>query len=308
MPVGQIFFSYSRVDGKFALKLGEDLRKAGVDIWIDQIDIRPSEPWDEEIEKALQASNCLLVILSHTSVDSDNVLNEINFAIESKKQVLPILIENNIKKPFNIGRLQHIDFTASYDTGFNMLLKSLSLENPVPTKKPVSLSRAKKISIFAVPIAIVMAFIIFNFNKPGTGNVQTLQKDVEVRPSSPAPDPSTINGKWSTVEVTNPFDEHDKYIIYFDFEVFGKTLVGTVNMKSTIEDKNYDIKKGFLGGKIEANTISFYTLEQQTDNDGNVTYKNTYYGSILNDTIQFNLQSDRPYGFPGQKFVARRAK
>ena len=35
MQAGQIFFSYSRADAAFALKLGEDLKKAGVDIWID---------------------------------------------------------------------------------------------------------------------------------------------------------------------------------------------------------------------------------------------------------------------------------
>lgn len=130
MQVEKIFFSYSRADAKFALKLGEDLREAGMNIWIDQLDIPPGETWDEEIQKALENAACMLVILSKTSVESDNVLNEINYALETKKQVIPILIENDLRKPFNINRLQHIDFTVSYDSGRTLLLKALKAGRP----------------------------------------------------------------------------------------------------------------------------------------------------------------------------------
>ncbi len=35
------FFSYSRLDAEFALKLAKDLRNAGASVWIDQLDISP---------------------------------------------------------------------------------------------------------------------------------------------------------------------------------------------------------------------------------------------------------------------------
>jgi hypothetical protein len=39
-----VSLSYSRIDSEFALKLARDLRSAGTDIWIDQLDIAPGEP------------------------------------------------------------------------------------------------------------------------------------------------------------------------------------------------------------------------------------------------------------------------
>lgn len=51
-----IFFSYSRSDSEFVLKLAKDLRDAGVSIWLDQLDIAPGSHWDASIEKALHTS------------------------------------------------------------------------------------------------------------------------------------------------------------------------------------------------------------------------------------------------------------
>ena len=39
-------FSYCRVDSDFALKLAEDLKAAGANVWIDQLDIELGTPWD----------------------------------------------------------------------------------------------------------------------------------------------------------------------------------------------------------------------------------------------------------------------
>ena len=44
--MSRLFFSYSRADGEFVLKLASDLRAAGIDLWLDQEDIPPGERWD----------------------------------------------------------------------------------------------------------------------------------------------------------------------------------------------------------------------------------------------------------------------
>ncbi|MEO5997551.1 MAG: toll/interleukin-1 receptor domain-containing protein [Chitinophagaceae bacterium] len=308
MQIGQIFFSYSRVDGKFALKLGEDLRKAGVDIWIDQIDIRPSEPWDEEIEKALQESGCLLIILSDTSVASDNVLNEINYALETKKKILPILLEKDIKKPFNISRLQHIDFTGSYENGLNTLLKSLSLENSLPIKSKGAKRIAIRTSIIVATIVVAITLLIIYLFNTGISKPFSFNKKNKNTLSAIEDSSFNVNGKWSTYELVNPFDQHDKYKIYFELETHEHTVVGSINIRSTVDWKGYNFKKDFFEGKINKNHLSFYTVEQSFDGDRTVDFKNFYYGTVLKNEIQFTLKSDRPMGFPGQKFVALRSQ
>lgn len=59
-----IFFSYSREDSEFALKLVHDIRNRGQKIWIDISDIRPGQPWHKEVQNALKNAQTILVILS----------------------------------------------------------------------------------------------------------------------------------------------------------------------------------------------------------------------------------------------------
>ncbi len=128
----KIFFSYSRVDAQeFALKLANDLRQAGANIWIDQ-DIRPSQRWDTEVHKALTSSDCVLFIVSNASVISDNVLDEVHYALNYKKKLYPLII-SNCDLPYRTIRLQHIDFIDNYEKGLTTLLKSLNISSN-PTK------------------------------------------------------------------------------------------------------------------------------------------------------------------------------
>ncbi len=126
----KIFFSYSRFDSAFVLKLASDLRNAGATIWLDQLDIPPGKHWDTEIEAALHNANCLIAVLSPKSLNSDNVMDEISYALEEKKKVIPVLLTDT-GTPFRLRRLQRVDFTGDYETGFTQLLKSINIETPI---------------------------------------------------------------------------------------------------------------------------------------------------------------------------------
>jgi hypothetical protein len=119
------FCSYSREDAAFALKLAEDLKAAGANVWMDQIDIEPGTPWDRAVEEALAASSRVLVILSPASVSSDNVSDELSFALSKHKRLIPVLYRE-CDVPFRLARLQHIDFTHDYERGLKALIKALS--------------------------------------------------------------------------------------------------------------------------------------------------------------------------------------
>ena len=121
------FISYSRADEQFALELAKKLRTSGANVWIDQIDIQAGERWDRAIEDALEASDGLLILLSRTSVESDNVMDEVSYALEEKKDVIPILVED-CEIPFRLRRLQYIDLSRNDDKSFGRLLQAIKLE------------------------------------------------------------------------------------------------------------------------------------------------------------------------------------
>ena len=122
--VAATFFSYSREDAEFALQLAGDLKNAGEAVWIDQLDINPGLRWDRAVEDALRDCPRMIVILSPASVNSMNVLDEVSFALESRKTVLPILYRD-CEIPFRLRRVQRLDFRKDYSLMLQVLRRSL---------------------------------------------------------------------------------------------------------------------------------------------------------------------------------------
>jgi uncharacterized membrane protein len=125
------FISYSRNDSEFALRLAQDLKTAGASVWLDQLDIQPGVPWDNAIETALSKSPVMLLVLSPDSARSDNVRNEISFALEEGKIIVPVLYMD-CTVPLRLQRTQRIDFRADYAQGLGSLLAYLKVRNPSP--------------------------------------------------------------------------------------------------------------------------------------------------------------------------------
>ena len=122
---GIFFLSYSRSDEQVALRLAKDLRTAGIGIWVDQLDIRPGEQWDRAIERALRECCGLLVVLSPRSVASNNVADEISYAIDAGKSVLPVMIEK-VPLPLRLNRMQRVDATSDYDSALLRVREELT--------------------------------------------------------------------------------------------------------------------------------------------------------------------------------------
>jgi TIR domain len=134
------FFSYSRLDAEFALKLAKDLRNAGAGVWIDQLDISPGDHWDIAIQKAVGSSSSLLVILSPHSVESENVMDEVSYAIQEKKLVIPVVYQK-CDIPLRLRRVQYVDAQTDYESGLRRILallqahqQSLTGSGPQPSR------------------------------------------------------------------------------------------------------------------------------------------------------------------------------
>lgn len=138
MTEPQFFFSYAREDSKIVLRLARDLRLAGAVLWLDQLDIHGGERWDRAVEEALRSCSGVILALTPSALASDNVMDEVSYAIEKGKPVVPLLL-HPCDPPLRLRRIQQIDFSAGYEEGFDRLLRTLRNE---PTKaNPHSASR-----------------------------------------------------------------------------------------------------------------------------------------------------------------------
>ena len=127
------FISYSRVNKEFALKLAKELRADGYSIWLDQLDIPTGARWDNELEKALEECEIFLLILTPAAIASENVKDEIGYAIDNNKRIQPILLEN-CNVPLRLRRFQYVDFTTiTYDEGVERSKQMLNVLISEPT-------------------------------------------------------------------------------------------------------------------------------------------------------------------------------
>jgi TIR domain len=164
-----------------------------LDIWIDQLDIASGARWDQAVEDALKNCPGFLIVLSPASVASQNVMDELAFAIEQGKRILPILYQK-CESPFRIRRLQFIDFTGDYGEAFDKLLGALNASTPNGRKKPSPakpsfLQRiASKRTLIALLIAAALATL-------GGGLMATWET---IFPSGCAARSDYPLGKWET--------------------------------------------------------------------------------------------------------------
>ena len=126
MPT-KAFLSYSRSDASSALEIARRARAAGIDLWVDQLDIPPGVLWDTAIESALKGATHVVFLLSPDAVESHNVLDEMSFALESRKSIVPVLMRP-CDRPFRIRRYQYIDATAGMEAAIDQLVARLQWE------------------------------------------------------------------------------------------------------------------------------------------------------------------------------------
>jgi hypothetical protein len=124
------FVSYARVDSPFAHRLAADLKSNGANVWIDHHEIRPGRQWDREVEQALTACSEVLVILSPAAIGNNNVMDEVGYALQHRKTVIPVL-HTVCRVPLRLLRLQYIDFTSDYELGLQALMRELTSDHPV---------------------------------------------------------------------------------------------------------------------------------------------------------------------------------
>jgi hypothetical protein len=226
MKFKKIFFSYSRTDTAFAVKLALDLKKAGFDVWIDQEDIRAGSEWDLEVEKALTTCDCLLFIQSEKSVASANVLDEVYYAVGENKRVIPVII-NNCKPPFRISRLQHINFIEDYEAGLAELknnLNSGSMQDIKPLeeneiKKRTGIIQTKYLTaILLIAIAIVL---IFYFNNKRSETIEPANEIALL--------PDNFTGQWLLKNIVPEASEKKGYL------KIENAAEGKVNIKTSFQ-------------------------------------------------------------------------
>lgn len=91
----KIFISHSSKDEELASRVVSYLEKAGLDVWYDQRDVHPGAGWNDPIGEGLSESDAMVVLLTPSSLDSEFIRREIDYALGEKRfkrRLIPVFV------------------------------------------------------------------------------------------------------------------------------------------------------------------------------------------------------------------------
>lgn len=124
-----VFLSHSSKDKPFIRQLAADLANVNILVWLDEQQIKVGDSINDKISQGLAESDYFVIAMSDNSTKSEWVKRELNSAliqeIESKKvKILPIKLSDCDFPPL-IKDKKYADFTKSYKSGLNELIKAM---------------------------------------------------------------------------------------------------------------------------------------------------------------------------------------
>lgn len=110
---GHIFLSYRSEDAEFALLLAAALRRAGLRLWMDRLNILPGEDWRKVLQEALHSAVAMLPVLTRGYVNSQYCQRELSRADRIGCPLIPVLLEQieETQWPMEVERAQFFDFS-----------------------------------------------------------------------------------------------------------------------------------------------------------------------------------------------------
>lgn len=145
-----IFVSHSHSDKETVLKIAEGLKQHGINTWLDEELISPGDNWLDKINRAIENSDAILVIISKNTGQSEWQTSEISFAISAQRQntrkkIIPVLIERDAEVPFFLKDRLYCDLSSkgAFEQNFNQLIKAL--QKPIEAQEDIEKTEKTKI-------------------------------------------------------------------------------------------------------------------------------------------------------------------
>jgi Tol biopolymer transport system component len=116
-----VFISYSRADSTVIDHLEAELISYGFKTWVDRKHLEGGDKWAAKIEQAIQRCDVVVVGLTPDAVASPWVTNELYYAQNLKKPIIPVLLRPVEQIPLMLAALQYIDMEVDESQGLQQL-------------------------------------------------------------------------------------------------------------------------------------------------------------------------------------------
>lgn len=121
-----VFVSYAHKDNEKVLDLIKLLKRKMCRIWYDE-GLTPGGSWNDDLANHISKCECVIIIITNNSIQSQYVKLELNYAISLNKKIYPVFLEN-VELPAGLammlGTTQYI-YINDLESETNKLIASL---------------------------------------------------------------------------------------------------------------------------------------------------------------------------------------
>jgi hypothetical protein len=158
------FISYAREDQATAIRLYNDLKRAGITPWLDHEDLLPGQNWEHEIRRAIRESRYFLALLSSHSLSKVGfVQSELKAGLRvldefppDKAFLIPIRLEDCSPSDDRLRALNWLNLFPSYEEGLQKLIKLIQLDANSAIKGIPTLESEKR-DLYSQFLALTMS-------------------------------------------------------------------------------------------------------------------------------------------------------
>ncbi len=144
-----LFMSYSHGDARQVYPYFAALQQAGMDIWFDEA-IRAGAEWEREIIQYLSAAEGFVFFVTEASLKSQNCMDELYSAKESKKPIINVLMDDiDLTDPeyewfwFRYSRYQQIPaYAMTIEEVVSKIQKGLQMADESPSSASAGKAKA----------------------------------------------------------------------------------------------------------------------------------------------------------------------
>jgi TolB-like protein/tetratricopeptide (TPR) repeat protein len=192
-PAGAVFLSYASEDAEAARRICQALRVAGIEVWLDQSELRGGEAWDRQIHERIHDCRLFIALIStHTEARDEGyfrrewklAVDRTHDMLEKKAFLLPVAIDATPERgaavpdkfhevqwtrlpggeapPEFVARIKRLLSPEPAGTA-KLLADAASGSSPTPltTRRPSPLRRALPIAV-AVLVLTTLAYVLTN--------------------------------------------------------------------------------------------------------------------------------------------------
>ncbi len=126
--MGDVLISYAHRDEEMAGRIRKRLKDSGFSVWQNEFDVKTDEHWQKAIQRSLENTSNVLLLLSLSSVNSPYIARQYRAALEQKKPFYIALVDQlpHYEIPEDLRPLHYIDLTQDFEAGIQSLINAIA--------------------------------------------------------------------------------------------------------------------------------------------------------------------------------------